>query len=88
MDENRIYELDDEQLELVSGGKAAEVYAVKDGCDIRSGPGKAFSVIAKTRKGSVASYTGDKKVADGITWIRVAWDNKSGWVSKEFVKKK
>ena len=59
MDENMMRELDAEQLEQVTGGKATEVYALKDGNNIRSGPGKDYPVIGKVAYGDPIYVIGE-----------------------------
>ena len=86
MTENNINELNIEELELVTGGKGTMVVATKDGANIRSGPGKKFAIIAKTKKGSTATYANETVFADGKTWIRVTWSGKYGWICTDYVK--
>ena len=86
MTDNNIHELDFEELELVNGGKGQTVVATKDGANIRSGPGKKFAIIAKTKKGAIATFANETAFGDGITWVRLAWSGKSGWISSQYVK--
>ena len=87
MDQNDIFELSVDELEGVTGGKGTTVVAKKDGVNIRSGPGTHYAVVAKTTKGSKATYANETVFVDGKAWIRVTWGlNKSGWICSDYVK--
>ena len=48
---------------------------------IRSGPGKTYSVIAKTSKGKSFTYLGSKKDKKGNVWYKIQYtSSKTGWI--------
>lgn len=88
MEENNIFELSEESLESVAGGKSIYVVATTE-ANIRSGPGKSYSVIGTTIPGFDAKYLGRmEKDKDGRTWINVSWNHKTGWICTKYVNKK
>ncbi len=87
MSEQNIFELNEEQLGEVTGGKEQKVMATQGGVNVRSGPGTSFGVVAKTQKGSIATYTGEARVVEGKLWICVKWSGKMGWICEDYVKK-
>ena len=49
--------------------------------NVRSGPGKNYSVIGKTSKGKSFSYLGSKKDKKGTVWYKIQYkSSKAGWV--------
>lgn len=83
--ENDILELNEEALELVSGGKDYKVKANE--VNVRSGPGKEFGVNGKLKKGDKVTYLKDKKKdKDGNTWLYVSNGNINGWIRSDKLK--
>lgn len=83
--ENDILELDEEALELISGGKDYKVKASE--VNVRSGPGKEYGVNGKLKKGEVVTYLKDKKKdKDGNTWLYVSNGYLNGWVRSDKLK--
>ena len=49
--------------------------------NVRSGPGKSYSVIGKTSKGKSFVYLASKKDKDGTVWYKIQFtSSKTGWV--------
>ena len=87
--ENSIVELEEEALELVSGGK--DTYRIKASeVNVRSGPGKDFAVTKRLKKGAKVTYLGEKKKdKDGKTWLYIACIEHgyvNGWIRSDLLK--
>jgi len=83
--ENTIVELDEEALELVSGGKEYKVKVSE--ANVRSGPGKDYAVTGKLKKGDKVTYLKDKKQdKSGKTWVYVSNGSLNGWIRSDLVK--
>ena len=83
--DNNVFELDEEALELVSGGKEYRVKASE--VNVRSGPGKNYSVNGRLTKGEKVTYLGDKKKdKDGKTWLYVSNGKLNGWIRSDLLK--
>jgi len=79
-------ELDEEALELVTGGK--DTYKIKvSEANVRTGPGKGFSVIAILKKGEKVVYKGEKKKdKDGKNWLYIGNGHLTGWIRSDLMK--
>ena len=79
-------ELDDAELEVVSGGK--DILKVRKGeVNVRSGPGKSYGVVATMIRGDeLLNLYEKKKDKHGKTWIKVRAVNVNGWVRSDLVK--
>ena len=63
---------------------AATVTATGD-VYLRSGPGLDYGQITALESGNTAAYLGSLSVDDrGVTWYKVFYNNKTGWVSSKF----
>ena len=87
MDDRRIVELTDEELNGVTGGRAKFVIVTEE-ANIRTGPGKQYPILGHTVAGHGARYKGRIEIdKDGRTWALVEWNDKAGWVCTKYVKK-
>jgi|GEM_PF-5881526 hypothetical protein len=84
--ENDILELEDAELEAVSGGK--DILKVRKGeVNIRAGAGKDYPVIAIMCRGDeLLNLYEKKKDSRGKTWMKVRAVNQNGWVRSDLVK--
>ena len=57
-----------------------------DGHNLRDAAGYSGKIIASMPKGSKVTLLGDKKEADGLTWYKVKYGNKTGWTSSYYLK--
>ena len=54
---------------------------------LREGPGLSYDKITEIFEGSSGSYLGNTSVDDrGVTWYKVEFSGKTGWMSSRFVK--
>ena len=80
-------ELTDDELEEVSGGKKS-LYVKAREANIRSGPGKEYSIVWGMGKGDELVFLGEKqKDRHGKTWIKVKAVCASGWIRADLVRK-
>ena len=83
--ENNVFELDEEALELVNGGKDYKVKASE--VNVRSGPGKDYGVNGKLKKGEKVTYLKDKKKdSEGKIWLYVSNGSINGWIRSDLLK--
>ncbi len=79
-------ELNDDDLEEVSGGKG-KIKATGN-VNVRRGPGKEYASIGNLDKGDIVTYLGaSKKDYRGVTWYKVRVGGHEGWVSSKYSKK-
>lgn len=57
-----------------------------DGHNLRDAAGYSGNIITSMPKGSTVTLLGDKKEADGLTWYKVKYGNKTGWTSSYYLK--
>lgn len=80
-----VLNLSDDELAQVTGGKKITVIA-KTEANVRSGPGKEYSVISKTIPGFEAKFDGQTfKDKQGRVWCHVSWNGRSGWISSKYI---
>ena len=80
-------ELTDDELEEVSSGKKS-LYVKAREANIRSGPGKEYSIVWGMGKGDELVFLGEKqKDRHGKTWIKVKAVCASGWIRADLVRK-
>ncbi len=88
--ELEVLELNDDELEMVSGGKKGSLYVKCKGkkVNVRSGPGTEYRSIALMQNGDELGYLGEKKKDKaGKTWLKVECVSMVGWVRSDLVKK-
>ena len=55
--------------------------------NLRKGPGLDYTDIGTMKKGKTASFLGTtKKDSRGVTWYKVSFNGKTGWVSSRYAK--
>ena len=82
---NEIFELDEEALELVTGGKDYKIKASE--VNVRSGPGTNYGINGRLKKGEKVTYLSDKKKdKDGKTWLYVSNGKLNGWIRSDLLK--
>ena len=87
MNENSFIELDDEELEEVSGGKKY-ITGYSGNTHVRTGPGRSYSSIGILHKEEDCTYLG-KTARDerGVIWYKVKYGGRTGWVSSKYTKR-
>ena len=87
INENAV-ELNDEQLEDVTGGKHSYITGDSGNSNIRTGPGKDYRSIGTLRKGSSVRYLHDTaRDSRGVLWYKVNYNGRTGWVSSRYTVK-
>ena len=79
-------ELNDAELEEISGGKANfKIGAVTGDTHVRKGPGLKYKSIGILHNGDEAKYLG-KRATDnrGIDWYKIEWNGRTAWVSSMY----
>ena len=85
---NNIIELNDEQLEAVSGGKGYMIGGESGKSNVRTGPGLDFKSIGTLHKGEEARYLGKSTTDErGVVWYKIDWKGRGAWVSSMYTKK-
>ena len=83
-------ELDDAEMEEVSGGKKANymIEGVNGKSFVRKGPGLYYKSIGTLHKGEQARYLGKSSIdEDGRKWYKIDFYGKTGWVSFRYTAK-
>ena len=85
--ENNMIELEEEALELVSGGKARTLVVTGSEVNVRSGPGKDFGINGRLHRGDKVTYLNDKKKdKEGKNWVYVSNGSLNGWIRTDLLK--
>ena len=88
MNEMNIVELNDEEMEEVSGGKSRYIEGDSGKSHVRTGPGLHYKAIGVLHKGEDAKYLGKTAVDDrGVTWYKIRWNGRDAWVSSRYTRK-
>ena len=85
-----LVELDDNEMEVVSGGKKANymIEGVTGKSNVRKGPGLYYKSIGTLHKGEQARYLGKSSIdEDGRKWYKIDFYGKTGWVSFRYTAK-
>lgn len=81
-----VLELNDEELELIAGGKHKYIMATSE-ANVRSGPGKEYASLGHAKEGKTAIYTGKTKSdKTGMAWYEVKIGGRTGWISAKYSK--
>lgn len=60
------------------------IYTIGD-VNMRSGPGKDYSILATIKKDTIVTYLDEYSVDDrGVTWYLVLYNGREGWVSSKY----
>ena len=80
-----IVELNDDELEGVSGGTKIQATG---NVNVRTGPGLDYRSIGTLSKGDKVTYEGSsKKDNRGVRWYCIKFHGGSGWISSKYSKK-
>lgn len=69
----------------VSGTKGT-INTKKDPLTVRSGPGSSYSRLGSLAKGKTFDITGKATDGSGVTWYRLTYNGKTGYVSSSYVR--
>lgn len=56
-----------------------------DCVNVRVGAGTDKKIITSLPKGTIVYLTGERKTANGLTWVQVVFDGKLAWMAKEYI---
>ena len=78
-------ELNDAELEGVSGGKNFKIGGNTGISNVRTGPGLKYRSIGILGKGDETKYLGKSaKDARGVVWYKIDWNGRAAWVSSRY----
>jgi len=82
-------ELNDAELEAVSGGKTHTYITGDDGKSyVHTGPGLHYKRIGVLHIDETARFLGDTSTDDrGVVWYKIKWDGREAWVSSRYTAK-
>ena len=83
-------ELDDAEMEEISGGKKAnyKIGGVTGDTNVRTGPGLNFKIIGVLHNGDEAKYLGKSAIDNrGVKWYKIDWEGRNAWVSSRYTGK-
>ena len=80
-----VVELNDEELESVSGGRSRYIEGDNGKSNVRLGPGKQYKSIGVLHKGEDAKYLGKTATDDrGVVWYKIRYNGRDAWVSSRY----
>ena len=83
-----VVELDDEDLEAVSGGKSRYIRGDDGKSHVRTGPGLDYKAIGVLHPGEEAKYLGKTATdSNGRVWYKIRWNGRDAWVSSRYTRK-
>ena len=87
--ENKIDELNLNDMESVAGGKSSgSTIKTTGNVNVRKGPGLDYASIGSVPSGTKLSWTGATATDErGVKWYKVSHNGKTGWVSSKYAKK-
>jgi len=78
-------ELNDSELEAVTGGKHSYITGHSGKSNVRTGPGLAYRSLGTLHKDESARYLHETSVDDrGVTWYKIRWNGREAWVSSRY----
>ena len=78
-------ELNDDELETVSGGKTRYIEGDNGKSNVRTGPGLDYKSIGTLHKGEDAKYLGKTSTDNrGVVWYKIRWNGRDAWVSSRY----
>ena len=81
-------ELNDEELEQVSGGKHSYITGDNGKSNVRTGPGLKYRSLGVLHKGESARYLHETAIDDrGVMWYKVRFNGNTAWVSSRYTMK-
>jgi len=88
MNLNTVQELNDEQLEGVSGGSRAYITGDDGKSNVRTGPGLEYKSLGVLHREESARYLHETAVDDrGVVWYKIRWNGRDAWVSSRYTRK-
>ena len=82
-----IIELNDEELEQVSGG-SRYITGYSGRSNVRTGPGRGYRSIGVLHRDEDARYLGKTSTDErGVVWYKIRWDGRDAWVSSKYTRK-
>ena len=83
-----VVELNDDELETVSGGKHSYITGNGGKSNVRTGPGLEYRSLGTLHSGESLRYLHDTATDDrGVTWYKVRWNGREAWVSSRYTVK-
>ena len=82
MSEADVSRINDESLDLVSGGATARVKAKTTFAFVKSGPGENFDSVYKVQSGDTVETTGVRQDQGGKIWCELAG---GGWIEESLL---
>ena len=81
-------ELDDVELESVTGGKNYKIGGDSGKSNVRTGPGLGYKSIGVLHRGEEAKYLGKSSTDErGVVWYKIEWNGRAAWVSSRYTVK-
>ena len=88
MENENFVALDDEALEIVTGGKTRYIQGDDGKSHIRTGPARSYSSIGVLRRGDEVKYLGRTSVDErGVVWYAIRYNGRDAWVSSMYTRK-
>ena len=76
-----------EKVSTKSETTSAKTVKATGNVNLRKGPGLDYTDIGTVKKGKTASFLGTtKNDSRGVTWYKVSFNGKTGWVSSRYAK--
>lgn len=86
--ENKGLELNDQELEEVSGGKHSYITGDNGKSNVRTGPGLNYRSLGTLHREESVRYLHDTAYDDrGVLWYKVKWNDRDAWVSSRYTRK-
>ncbi|MGX8705455.1 MAG: SH3 domain-containing protein [bacterium] len=81
-------ELNDDELESVSGGKHSYITGDNGKSHIRTGPGLNYHALGVLHRGESIRYLHETAVDErGVMWYKVRYKDDTAWVSSRYTMK-
>ena len=86
--ENNAIELNENELEEVTGGKHTYITGDTGKSNVRTGPGLSYKSLGTLHKEESARYLHETSVDDrGVVWYKIKWNGREAWVSSRYTVK-
>ena len=87
IENQELFELNEEALSEVTGGKGNKYVMATAEANVRKGPGKNYDIIGTAREGRFARYTGNSVLdKTGRVWHEVSVGGRKGWINGKYSK--
>lgn len=85
MENLKVVELNEEEMEAVTGGKTRYIEGDSGKSNIRLGPGRDYKSIGVLHKGEDAKYLGKTATDErGVVWYKIRYNGRDAWVSSRY----